>query len=185
LRHGCRAIGKIAPWPKIAKDAQLNLRGPEWDSRRMHARLADRNDRQSLLDLWERSVRATHLFLRETDIEALKPAVADELARSDIAWWVLVSEANELLAFLGFKNRSIEALFVEPAHRGRGVGRLLLTLAERFAEGDLFVEVNEQNAVAVRFYETNGFAAVGRSPTDDAGRPFPILRMRRKARAYA
>jgi putative acetyltransferase len=147
----------------------------------MHARLAEHDDRDDLLALWERSVRATHDFLSENDIATLKPAVAEELARRDIAWWLLISEASGLLAFLGFKHGSIEALFVEPAHRGRGVGRLLVALAERFAEGDLTVEVNEQNVAAVRFYETNGFATIGRSPTDGAGRPFPILRMQRKA----
>jgi putative acetyltransferase len=102
--------------------------------------------------------------------------------RQDIAWWLLTSDAGELLGFLGFKHDSIEALFVEPAHRGRGTGRLLVALAERFAAGDLFVEVNEQNVAAVRFYEANGFSTISRSPTDSAGRPFPILRMRREVR---
>jgi putative acetyltransferase len=151
----------------------------------MHVRLAGHDDRNKLLALWERSVRATHTFLDENGIESLKPAVAEELARLDIAWWLLATDANELLAFLGFKHDSIEALFVDPAQRGRGAGRLLVALAERFTDGDLFVEVNEQNTAAVRFYAANGFSTISRSPTDSGGRPFPILRMRRNARAVA
>jgi len=151
----------------------------------MHVRLAGHDDRNKLLALWERSVRTTHTFLDENDIESLKPAVAEELERTDIVWWLLATDENELLAFLGFKHDSIEALFVDPAHRGRGAGRLLLALAERFADGELFVEVNEQNSAAVRFYTANGFSTISRSPTDSGGRAFPILRMRRNARAAA
>lgn len=149
----------------------------------MHVCLADTADIGNLVELWERSVRATHAFLSEADIVALKPAVAEELARQDILWWVLRNDADEVLAFLGFKNDCIEGLFVDPAHRGRGAGRLLVGLAARLAANDLRVDVNEQNAAAVGFYEANGFAAIGRSPTDDAGRPFPILHMRRAAAA--
>jgi len=147
----------------------------------MHLRLADASDRENLVGLWERSVRATHTFLTESDIETLRPATRDELGRTDITWWLAVSEADEVIAFLGFKLDCIEALFVDPAHRGRGAGRLLVAVAQRFAAGDLFVEVNEQNLAAVGFYEANGFATVQRLPTDGAGRPFPLLRMLRKA----
>jgi putative acetyltransferase len=47
----------------------------------------------------------------------------------------------------------------------------------RSLKGSLRVDVNEQNAEAVRFYEANGFHVVGRSAVDDAGRPFPLLHM--------
>lgn len=149
----------------------------------MRVCLAENSDREELVALWERSVRATHAFLSDTDIVALRPAVAEDLARRDILWWVLRSDADELLAFLGFGDDRIEALFVDPAQRGRGVGRLLVGLAARLAASDLHVDVNEQNAAAIRFYEANGFATIGRSPTDDAGRPFPLLHMRRAAAA--
>ena len=38
-------------------------------------------------------------------------------------------------------------------------------------------DVNEQNVQAVGFYRHMGFVVVGRSPTDDAGRPYPLLHM--------
>ena len=40
------------------------------------------------------------------------------------------------------------------------------------------LDVNEQNPQAVGFYEHEGFVVAGRSPVDDAGRPFPLLHMR-------
>jgi putative acetyltransferase len=43
------------------------------------------------------------------------------------------------------------------------------------------VDVNEQNEAARRFYEACGFEVAGRSETDSAGRPFPLLHMRERA----
>jgi putative acetyltransferase len=71
----------------------------------------------------------------------------------------------------------VSALFLDPEHRRRGGGRLLLEHA-RGLKGPLTVDVNEQNPEAVRFYEALGFRTVSRSPDDEAGRPFPILHMR-------
>jgi putative acetyltransferase len=52
--------------------------------------------------------------------------------------------------------------------------------AQQLRDGDLTVDVNEQNPAARGFYEALGFVVVGRSPLDDGGRPFPILHMRRQ-----
>ena len=44
--------------------------------------------------------------------------------------------------------------------------------------GATVVEVNEQNAQAVRFYHWMGFSVVGRSEVDSLGKPFPLLHLR-------
>jgi ribosomal protein S18 acetylase RimI-like enzyme len=51
--------------------------------------------------------------------------------------------------------------------------------AQQLRDGDLTVDVNEQNPAARGFYEALGFVVVGRSPLDEGGRPFPVLHMRR------
>ena len=43
----------------------------------------------------------------------------------------------------------------------------------------LTVNVNEQNASGAGFYQRLGFEVIGRSPVDDAGRPYPLLHLRR------
>jgi len=146
-------------------------------------RLARRGDREPMLELWERAVRATHHFLEAKDIAALRPLVAEELASDTLEWWVLAtSEDDTPVGFLGFANDAIEALFIEPAWHGRGEGRRLVAHAESLARGLLAVDVNEQNHSALAFYEALGFSVVSRSPVDSGGRPFPILHMRRAAR---
>jgi putative acetyltransferase len=84
----------------------------------MHVRPARVEDRERLLELWERSVRATHHFLEHSDVVALRPLVAEELASDAADWWVLVSAPGALIGFLGFASDTIEALFrVTGPHR--------------------------------------------------------------------
>lgn len=145
----------------------------------MHVRPARAEDRARLLELWERSVRATHHFLDDSDVAALHPLVAEELASDAIDWWVLLSPVETPIGFLGFANDAIEALFVDPDHHRQGAGRFLVAHAQRIGGGVLSVDVNEQNEAAVHFYEALGFSVVGRSPLDAGGRPFATLHMKR------
>jgi putative acetyltransferase len=145
-------------------------------------RPATATDADVLLALWERSVRATHDFLSEADIVALRPDVARALGDERLDLWVLADTDDVPIGFMGLAGDDIAALFLEPAHRGRGSGRRLVAHAQGLRGGDLTVDVNEQNPAARGFYEAVGFVVTARSPLDDGGRPFPILHMRRAAR---
>ncbi|MGN6378381.1 MAG: acetyltransferase [Gaiellales bacterium] len=134
-----------------------------------------------LVALWERSVRATHDFLSESDIEQLRPQVEAALGASSLDMWVLTGADDVPAGFMGLAGDEIAALFVDPDRRGQGGGRRLVELAQALHPGDLIVDVNEQNPAAQGFYETMGFVVVGRSPLDGDGRPFPLLHMRRAA----
>jgi putative acetyltransferase len=152
----------------------------------MHVRQARAAERPALLTLWERSVRATHHFLKEDDIVALRPEVARILAVPAIDWWVLAADDDTAVGFLGFANDAIAALFIDPDHTGAGGGRQLIAQAQSLAGGrSLTVEVNEQQPEAVGFYQAQGFVTFDRTLTDSAGRPFPLLRMRRPAPDHA
>jgi uncharacterized glyoxalase superfamily protein PhnB/GNAT superfamily N-acetyltransferase len=134
-----------------------------------------------LVALWERSVRATHGFLTAADIDELRPQVGDALADEALELWVLTGDDDRALGFMALADDDIAALFLEPGARGRGGGRRLVEHAQQLRRRDLTVDVNEQNPQAVGFYEAVGFRVVGRSPLDGAGRPFPLLHMRRAA----
>ncbi len=136
-------------------------------------------ERAPLAALWERSVRATHHFLGEAGIAELRPLVAEALRGDAPEWWVLVDDAGTLLGFTGLSDHAIEGLFLDPAHRGKGGGRRLVEFAQERFPGPLKVDVNEQNPEALGFYEALGFRIVGRSPTDTAGRPYPLLHLER------
>jgi putative acetyltransferase len=130
--------------------------------------------------VWERSVRATHDFLTEDDIVALRPLVEAALDDDALELWVL-TEGDPPVGFMAIAGDDISALFLEPARRGQGGGGRLVAHAQALRGGDLTVDVNEQNHAAVGFYQALGFVVVGRSPLDVGGRPFPLLHMRRPA----
>jgi putative acetyltransferase len=142
----------------------------------MTIRPAGPTDRDTLLDIWLRSVRATHTFLTEDDIQSLLPLVRDA-ALPELELWVLCSEGGTPAGFLGLSGSKVEALFIAPESSRRGGGRMLLDHARQL-KGALTVDVNEQNPEALRFYAACGFAVIGRSAMDTAGRPFPLLHLR-------
>lgn len=146
-------------------------------------RLAAAAEHPFLVDLWRRSVEATHDFLSPEDIDALYTEVRD-LYLAAVELWVATRDGS-IQGFMGIGDvadhnhrqfRKIEMLFVEPAARGSGAGSALLDFAAH-RYGLLCVDVNEQNPAARGFYESKGFVARSRSAFDGQGRPFPLLHL--------
>jgi putative acetyltransferase len=132
-------------------------------------------DHVALLALWLASVRATHAFLDEHDIQALIPIVRDD-ALPNLEVWVMQRKAL-VSGFIGLSGAHVEALFVAPECFRQGCGQALLAHARQL-KGMLTVDVNEQNPQALAFYIANGFKVQGRSPIDASGNPFPLLHLR-------
>jgi len=141
----------------------------------MHIRPYDLPDLEPLMALWERSVRATHDFLGEEVIGQLVPIVRRHVFPV-IETWVLVDH-GDILGFVSLNGRKVEALFVDPAHMGRGAGGRLMRHARTLKGSPLTLDVNEQNPSALAFYRKQGFTITGRSPVDGMGLPFPLLHL--------
>lgn len=92
----------------------------------------------------------------------------------------MADDGNVRIGFIGIQSGKIEMLFLHPDYFRKGIGKVLIQKA--IAEQDVqYVDVNEQNPSAVKFYERMGFRTFRRDSTDDQGNPFPILRMKIKA----
>ena len=131
---------------------------------------------RALLDIWERSVRATHLFLSNGEIESIKEYVPRALMGVETLT-VAENESSRPVAFMGTENGTLEMLFIAPEERGKGLGKRLL----RYGIDHLGVKklaVNEQNPQAKGFYEHMGFRAYKRTERDEQGGPYPLVYMR-------
>jgi putative acetyltransferase len=130
---------------------------------------------QELATVWEASVRATHHFLKEEDIQFFKPLLLQKYLNA-VELACVRDQQNRIAGFVGIADGKVEMLFIDPAYRGKGVGKKLLryVVDERKAHQ---VDVNEQNEQALGFYEHLGFRVTGRSEVDGAGKPYPILHL--------
>lgn len=108
----------------------------------------------SLLDIWEGSVRATHHFLSDAEIDRDEP-----------------------VAFMGTEKGRLEMLFLSASEWGKGIGTRLLQYGVQ-NYGIREVTVNEQNPQAVGFYEHFGFQTYKRTDLDEQGDPYPLLYMK-------
>lgn len=128
-----------------------------------------------LLTVWEGSVKATHLFLSDSEISTIKQYVPQAI--SSVSMLVIAEAENgRPIAFMGVENQSLEMLFVSPEDRGKGIGKALLQYGmEKFSVNRL--AVNEQNPQAKGFYEHMGFEVYKRTELDEQGQPYPLLYM--------
>lgn len=126
--------------------------------------------------VWEKSVKETHLFLTDSEIETISKYVPSAL--KEIPHLITISNpANEPLAFMGIEGRKLEMLFVSPEERGHGLGKTLLQ--HGIEHYDIYeLGVNEQNPQAKGFYEHMGFQTYKRTDLDEQGNPYPILYMK-------
>lgn len=131
-------------------------------------------DHPVIIELWEQSVRATHYFLPEDYLQEIKTLLPGILPM--VSLHVYKDEDNSIKGFAGVDGNKIEMLFIHPASRGKGIGRMLTEFCIRELKTDK-VDVNEQNETAKEFYEIIGFKIVGRQEVDGMGRPYPILQM--------
>ncbi|MBR9801004.1 acetyltransferase [bacterium] len=146
----------------------------------MEIRRALPTDHDVLLDVWLRSVQATHTFVSQADITEMTPQVREYLGSSETDFWVVCVESDRPMGFMGLGGSQIESLFLAPEFLRRGAGRRMIDHA-RTLHSELTVDVNEQNADAVAFYQAVGFVVERRSELDDQGRPYPLLHLRWRA----
>ena len=131
---------------------------------------------KELLEVWEKSVKATHAFLSPEGIAEIKAKVPQALREVPL----LVAAENEggrLAGFMGIGGERLEMLFLLPEHIGAGLGKELLQYGmERCGVREL--TVTEENPRARSFYEHMGFHVWKRAETDEQGGPYPLLYMK-------
>jgi len=126
--------------------------------------------------IWRAAVDATHGFLTPADRAEIDAMVAQDFL-PHVELWLAVDTEDRPQGFLVMDGEMIDALFVDPAVHGRGIGTTLLKHALSLAPNAV-VDASEQATNALPFYEARGFVRTGRSPNDPQGRPYPIVHLR-------
>ncbi len=133
---------------------------------------------KQLTNVWESSVKATHLFLSDNEIENIKQYVPQAF-ESVAHLFIMENDNNIPIAFMGVEDGKLEMLFIKAEERGKGLGKQLLQYGiENYDVKEL--TVNEQNPQAKEFYKHMGFNVYRRSELDEQGNPYPILYMKLK-----
>ncbi|MGM0215756.1 GNAT family N-acetyltransferase [Enterococcus sp. AZ109] len=139
----------------------------------MYNRTAEASDYPVMVQLWERSVRATHDFLTEPDVQELMKALPSYFADLDMKLWY---DYDQIVGFSGTAAGKLEMLFLEPQHRQKGLGsQIIENLVQE--DGIRTVDVNTQNVAALNFYLKQGFEITGESPLDNQHRSYPLTHL--------
>lgn len=144
-------------------------------SQEIRIQKATKTEHSVLIEIWERSVRATHHFLSHEDILHFRQQILTQYFNM-VDLFLIKTNTEETAGFLGLSPGKIEMLFIDPVHFRKGYGGLLLDYAVE-QHGITKVDVNEDNPDAYKFYLNKGFRIVNRLDKDAEGKDFPILQM--------
>lgn len=133
------------------------------------------DDGPRVVEIWAAAVDATHDFLSPEDRAAIGREVEAFLPSAPLM--LAVDDRDRPLGFMLVNDSHMDALFIDPEHRGAGIGAILIDYALA-VHPILTTDVNEQNAQAVGFYEHMGFERTGWSATDGQGRAYPLIHLR-------
>ncbi|AZB11313.1 GNAT family N-acetyltransferase [Chryseobacterium sp. G0162] len=126
-----------------------------------------------LMKIWESSVLNTHDFLKEEDFNYYKKEIPGYFEHVILLGF---EENGTLVGFMGIAEGNLEMLFIHNDYRGKGIGKKLIQYGINHLNVNK-VDVNEQNAQAVGFYQYIGFRVLDRSALDNQGKEYPILHM--------
>ena len=69
-----------------------------------------------LLEVWEDSVKSTHLFLSSEEIKNIKEYVPQAL--KEVSYLIIIENGNHLpIAFMGINGTKLEMLFIKNSER--------------------------------------------------------------------
>ena len=132
-------------------------------------------DGNRAIEIWRSAVDATHHFLSSEGRQSIDDMLSEFLPTIPLLY--AVDDADYPLGFMIIRNGKMEALFIDAAYRGKGIGTALVKHGLSL-HPKMTTDVNEQNTQAVEFYKRLGFKQIGRSEVDNQGRPYPLLHLK-------
>ena len=141
-------------------------------------------DEEVLIELWRRSWQ--HAY---PDIEfSARLSWWRERWRNELVPNASITVAERAATLVGFvtiepKTGYLDQIVVAPEAWGGGIAEALLEEAKRICPASIELQVNTDNARAIRFYEKHGFVVTGESKNPLSGRPVFAMRWGPERRA--
>ena len=132
----------------------------------------DANDGDACVALWLRTWQVTYPQLDfAARLDWWRERWRSELVRTaDI---VIAEAAGDVIGFVTVDPRTsyLDQIVVAPEHWSTGVGAALIAVAKQLSPAGLNLDVNIDNARAIRFYDRQGFSIAGASVNPISGKP--------------
>ncbi|CCJ09018.1 GNAT family N-acetyltransferase [Methylocystis sp. SC2] len=133
-----------------------------------------------ILDVWVASWRVTY---PEIDFEGRRDWLLRRIRELEEAGAVTLCLFDAQSALAGFvvinpADGWLDQICVAPDRFGAGFGALLLSAARNVSPRLIRLDVNADNARAIRFYERDGFSRVGRGANTLSGRETVMMEWR-------
>ena len=129
-----------------------------------------------LTEVWESSVRSTHLFLSEEEIRRISGFVPRAL-REIPHLIALRDEQKELAGFMGIGQGKLEMLFLAPEQMGKAREA---AWCNTVSTASAFAKYASTNKIPPRKSSMNSWdlPSIKRTERDEQGGPYPLLYMR-------
>lgn len=114
-------------------------------------------DMDRLLDIWLSASIKAHDFIDASFWQANIESMRDVYIPASESF--VIEDSSGVLGFYSLLNNQLAALFVDPAHQGKGFGKQLLDHAKCLRKA-LSLAVYKENTSSVGFYTSQGFKRV-------------------------
>ncbi|MGW2209093.1 GNAT family N-acetyltransferase [Streptomyces sp. NPDC001781] len=133
-------------------------------------------DAPATADVWLRSFAAAlPAVVRPHSDDAVRAYVRDVVIPLHETW-VAEAEEGAIIGMMVLDGGLLSQLYLDPAHRGRGLGDRFVALAKERVPSGLTLWTFQVNEPAHRFYERHGFVAVERTDGQDNEEREPDVR---------
>ncbi|MGW1682813.1 N-acetyltransferase family protein [Saccharopolyspora sp. NPDC002376] len=117
------------------------------------------SDATDMADVWLRSFNTALPTVRRAHSDDEVRGWFTHVVVPNSECWV-AEEQGSVVGLLVLEGAELEQLYLDPSHRGRGLGDQLVDLAKRRRPDGLELWTFQVNGPARRFYERHGFVAV-------------------------
>jgi len=116
------------------------------------------NDVDAVVTIWRDASALAHPFLTPAFLEAEAENVRNVYPKYADIW---VKEFDgQVVGFIALLGAEVGAIFLDPHHHGKGMGRELMDFAAKM-RGALTVDVFRDNTIGRAFYDAYGFKPTG------------------------